>query len=214
MSINGTESLQDKFRTATEFKEESTITDFWDFNEDLKGATASDTKQNQDQKETVEETEDPQTEETKNNSESETKNPKKPLSASELSDVQKASADTATLMFDQILQVVSTPLVNYKFKKKFTDEQRREILQKDLIDKALDQLEEQDKILKRKWEREVERRDYKIKNIPLNEKEEKNVNTAFLNYFKVTGKTMPPEWLLAFALTSITADRAIEVFVD
>lgn len=127
---------------------------------------------------------------------------------------KKLSAETATLMWDQFLQLVGNARVNSVFKKKLTPEEKERILTEDLEDKKLDEVEESDKVLKRKFDRLLKKRDAKIKNIPLNPTEWENHVKAFYNYFKVKDIELPPEWALAFTLGGTLVDRVIEVEAD
>ena len=136
------------------------------------------------------------------------KNPKIPDA------VKQASAETAALMWDELLQMIGVPIVNYKFSKKFTDAEKAAVMEKDIEFKAFEDIEPELQYLKHKWTSNLKKRDAKILNIPLNENETKRVKTAFYNHFKVTDTAMSPGWLLAFTLTSILVDRTIEVATD
>jgi hypothetical protein len=129
-------------------------------------------------------------------------------------DVKRASAETATLMFDEFLQLTGNFAVNTKFKKKITPEEQKRILEKDLEDADFDLLEEADRILKKKFERLLKNRDRKLKGIALDDPEKKRCFTSFYNYFKIKDIAMPPEWLLSFTLGSIVIDRTIDVMAD
>jgi hypothetical protein len=126
----------------------------------------------------------------------------------------RLSAETATLMYDQALQIGCNLRINQKFNKKFTKDEKNRILEQDLEDRKLDELDEADKLLKRKWDRYSKKKTNKINAIPLNEQETKNVTDAFYQYFKVKQIELPPEWVLAFAIGGTTIDRIIETEAD
>lgn len=142
----------------------------------------------------------------------EAKEPKASAKVSE--EVRKASAETATMMFDQLLQLTGNFAVNNKFKKKLTADEQKRVLEKDLEDCELDALEEEDRILKKKFDRLIKNRDKKIKNIPLDADETKRCETSFNQYLKEKNIEVPSEYLLAFTLITILADRTIEVYAD
>ena len=137
-------------------------------------------------------------------------------SAAKITDaVKRASAETATLMYDQLLTVVCNIRINAKFKKRFSDEERARVIDKDLEFTEIEKLENQkDKDLAAKWHRLLKVRDKKIKEIPLSEQETKRHEDAFYNYFKIKDIALPPEWLLFGNLIFTTIDRVIETELD
>lgn len=138
-----------------------------------------------------------------------------PKGSEKVSDtLKKQSAETATLMWDQFLQLAGNARVNSKFKKKFTKEESQKIIEHDLEDTKYNDVEEEDKVLKTKFDRLLKKRDRVILNIPLNEKEYKNHVAAFYNYFKVKDIEMPPEWALGFTLGATFIDRSIDIEFD
>ncbi len=134
-------------------------------------------------------------------------------------EVKKASAETATLMFDELLQMMCKPVLYHKHKKKFTEEEREAISEHDLQDKDLAQItDEKQQILKKKWDRHYKKLEQKLLNIPLSKKpsndEYNRVYVSFYNYFKATDTALSPGWLMAFTFSSLAIDRGIEVFTD
>lgn len=129
--------------------------------------------------------------------------------------VVRASAETATLMYDQALTVGCTIAINSKFNKKFTDDEKKQILDKNLEDTPEEALlNEADKQLAAKWKRLNKKKARSLNEIPLSDAEEKRITEAFYNYFKIKNITMPPEYLLLFNLVFTTADRIVETIVD
>lgn len=127
-------------------------------------------------------------------------------------EVKRASAQTATAAVDSLLTMACVPLIERKMRKRLTEEE----LDKgpDLEDRKDEELQDEELRIKKKWMRTMKLREHKLREIPLNSKEEKNLETAFYNYFKIKDIAMPPEWLLYISLSSILIDRVIEVVTD
>ena len=129
-------------------------------------------------------------------------------------EIKKASAETSTMLFDSILKITGGIVVNNKFKKRFSSDEMRTILEKDLEDKDIEDVDSQDLVLKKKFDRLLKQRDKKNKAIPLDDDEYKNVMDAFYQYYKVKDMSMPPEALLYFTLGSVLASRTLEITLD
>ncbi len=127
-------------------------------------------------------------------------------------EVTKASAKTATLLFNEGMRMVCTPIVNHKFNKKFTVEDKELILEKNLEDASPEALaDEKEKALAKRFQFALKKRDKMRDKIPLNTDESQTVYTAFHNYFEITGKQIGPEALLIFSLTGIVVNRGIDL---
>lgn len=202
-------SIHEQFAEATEHKEPGTESFVWNFDEDLKESDFQ--SQNKSNTDWFNESENS----TENNFEQSTKSEQTQTPKHQSTEAtKKMSAETAAFLFDEALQLIGIPITNYRFKKKFSDEERERILENDIEDKLLEDLEDYDRVLKRKWNRLLKQRDNKIKAIPLNPDEKDKVEKAFYQYFKVKNIDMPPEWLLGFMLGRIIVDRTLEVALD
>lgn len=186
-------NLHDALAQATEYKNPSQEKSAWDF------SNLDESQDNQEENENIE-----------------NKGPEKPKNAPQkVSDeVKRDSARTATVLFSQLIEVTGTFAINQKFKKKLSPEEKQRIIESDLEDKLLDEIDEADRILKKKFDRLLKQRDKKIKAIPLSNEEEKRCENSFYEYFKIKDISMPPEWMLGFTLGTILIDRTIEVVAD
>jgi hypothetical protein len=129
-------------------------------------------------------------------------------------DVRKASAETSKLLFDTAITMIGSLALKQKFKKRFSDEEQRVVIEQDLADRKVEEVEEEFLTIKRKFDRLTKKLDKKLTAIPLDPTEEKTVYDAFYNYYKVKNIVMPPEALLFFSLGSILVDRTLEVTLD
>jgi hypothetical protein len=118
-------------------------------------------------------------------------------------------------MYGQALEVCFTIAANSKLNKKFTAEEKKVIIDKDLEfteeEKLLDEAE---KTLAKKWKYYNKKRKHTLAEIPLKEEEEKRLTNAFYNVFKVKNITMPPEYLLLANLLFTTTDRIVDAVID
>jgi hypothetical protein len=127
---------------------------------------------------------------------------------------KRASARTAVGMLDLTLQSLLTPIHGWKFKRKFKSEEIKKI-DEYIDDTTIDKLEaEEDKKLKRRWDRLLKKYEKKKDAIPLDEKEKKDLETAFYQYFDFKEKTLPPEWFIGMAITNAVGKRAIDLIAD
>lgn len=129
-------------------------------------------------------------------------------------EIKKTSAETSTMLFDSVLKIAGGIIVSAKFKKRFNSEEMKTILEKDLEDKSLDEVDAQDLLLKKKFDRLLKQRDRKNNAIALDDDEHATVYDAFYQYYKVKDISMPPEALLYFTLGSILASRTLEIAFD
>jgi hypothetical protein len=128
-------------------------------------------------------------------------------------EVKEASARTLVGMMNFTQKLIFTPIINYKFKKKFSDEEI-EKLDAGVEDKNKDELDGEDLALRNKWDRLMRKRDKKIQGIPFDEGEEKDLHTACFNYMDIKEKELPPEYFLALTAATIIGKRAIDAFFD
>lgn len=127
----------------------------------------------------------------------------------------RASAETATLMYGQVLEVGCTIAINAKFNKRFSEEDKKTIIDKNLEDTPEEAiLNEAEKQLAAKWKRLTKNRKRTLDKIPLQPDEEKRLTDGFYNYFKIKNISMPPEYVLFFNLFTTATDRIIETIID
>lgn len=127
---------------------------------------------------------------------------------------KQASARTAVGMLNLLQKGIFTPIISYKYKKKFTDEEITRLDEGQLIDKKKDELQPEDLALRNKWDRLMKKCERKLEEIPLDETEKKDLEEAFFAYFDYKEKTLPPEWFVAFACINAIGKRAVDVFTE
>lgn len=127
-------------------------------------------------------------------------------------DLKNSAANTAVGMTQLTIRMILTPIINYKFKKKFTDDEIEKI--DDIVDKEDAALDEKEMVIKKKWNRLMKKRDAKIKGIEFDPQKEADLHKAFYNYFEVTESTMSPGWYLAFAMINVIGGSIVDVLTD
>ena len=123
-----------------------------------------------------------------------------------------SSARTAVGMLDLTQKGIFTPLHTWKFNKKFSSEEKEKIL--DIEDKEAALLDDKEKALKRKWDRLLKKYEKKKEQIPLNEQERKDLESAFYNYFDYKQKELSPEWFIGMAIVNSIGSRTIDLITD
>lgn len=141
--------------------------------------------------------------------------PKDVAKASEITEkAKRASASVAVGMLDMTFQTILTPLHGWKFKRKFKADEVKK-LDEYVADSTLEELQEdEDKKLKRKWDRLLKSYEKKKGAIPLDEKEKRDLESAFYQYFNFKEKTLPPEWFVYMAVINSVGKRTIDLIVD
>jgi hypothetical protein len=127
-------------------------------------------------------------------------------------ELKMGAANTAVGMTQLTVRMILTPIINYKFKKKFTDNEINKI--DEIVDKDEAALDDSDLQIKKKWKRLMATRDKKIQGITFDEQKEKDLHKAFYNYFDFTESTMSPGWYLAFALINAIGGSIVDVVTD
>lgn len=125
---------------------------------------------------------------------------------------KRSSARTAVGMLDLFQRGLFTPIINNKYKKKFTGDEISKL--ELIIDVEKKGLENEDLKLRNKWDRLMKKRDKKIDSIPFEETEKKDIEEAFYTYFDFKEKTLPPEWFVGMAVLNSFGKRAIDAFTD
>ena len=127
---------------------------------------------------------------------------------------KRESAKTATAMLDLLQKSIFTPIISIKYSKKFTAEEIDNIEKNNLLDRDIETLEPNDKMLANKFTRLMAKCQSKLDDIPMKLDEAKSLEETFYTYFDVKQKAMPIEWLLYVALANSIGKRAIDVFTD
>jgi ElaB/YqjD/DUF883 family membrane-anchored ribosome-binding protein len=131
--------------------------------------------------------------------------------------VIKSSARTATGMIELTTKMIITPIQNYKFKKKleksFTDAQLNKIDEK-LMDADAKSLDDEEKRLKARFERMMDKQQKKLDGIEFNPDEKKDLTEAFEEYMKFTQSTLSPAWFVGLAIINTVGRRAVDTFTD
>lgn len=129
--------------------------------------------------------------------------------------LKRQSAETATIMWTQLVEAACAFRINAKFKRRFTEDEVNRLFDKNLEDQKLEDITDaNDKILATKWKRLLKERDRKILAIEFGEKEIKRTEESFYHVFQSRNITMPPEWALIANLGFQIIDRAIETEID
>lgn len=159
------------------------------------------------------------TEETKSESTEEKKKEEKSEEKKSAGDIKlteqamEASAETAVGMLDMTMQTVLTPIHGWKFKKKFKKEDILKL--EDLVDAELDKIEDElDLKLRKKWDRLFKKFEKKKDAVAMTEPEKKSLKDNFVSYFKHTGKSLPPEYLIYMGLANVVGKRVVDLVVE
>jgi hypothetical protein len=191
--------LENELSQPTETKTPSNEgTKSWSFDEDIEETPA---------------VKDPPKTETTNSAaeQAKTSGPEQKKAESKITDKAKhASARTAVNMINLFQKGLFPPILNYKFQKKFTDEEKTKIL--DVQNKDKKDLEGEDLALRNKFDRLMKAHNKKIDAVPFTEVEEQDMETAFFTYFDYKEKTLPPEWFIGMTIANTLGKRFIDVF--
>lgn len=125
---------------------------------------------------------------------------------------KRASARTVVGMYDMSQKALFIPLLNRKYKKKFTEEEIERLDQVADANKAL--LGQEDFKLRSKWDNLMVKRDIKVKAVPMNKEEKQDTEEMLYGYFDATNTVISPAWGLVFALINTTGKRVIDLTTD
>lgn len=128
-------------------------------------------------------------------------------------EAKHASARIAVAMLNITQGAIFKPLLNRKFKKKFTAPEAEKLDTLADIPKT-SITDDKDLALRNKFDKLLKRHNKKIDGVDLEEQEEKDLASAFYTYMDVTGKSLPPEYLLMIALLNTVGKRSIDLFTD
>ena len=127
---------------------------------------------------------------------------------------KRASARTAVNMIDFVQKGLFTPILSYKYKRKFTEEEINTLENKNLVDAKKDDLADEDLQLRNKWDRLMKRCNKKLDAVEFTDEEKTDLEEAFFAYFDFKEKTLSPEWFVGLALVNTIGKRAIDTFTD
>lgn len=127
-------------------------------------------------------------------------------------DEKQGSADTNVGMCQLTVSIIATPIIQLIFKSKFSNKEIQLMDSKNILDRPLDEISEDDeKILKRKFDRLVAGRDKKLGKVTFDPKKEAELHKAFYNYAQVTGKVADPKIYLTFAIINTIASTVVDI---
>lgn len=123
-----------------------------------------------------------------------------------------ASARTAVGMLDLTQKGIFTPLINWKYSKKFKKEEYDKL--DNLIDLPAEKVPEEDKPLLKRFERVMAKREKKINAVPMGKEEQEDMEKAFYAYFDFKEKTLSPEWFVGMAIVNSIGKRTIDLVTE
>jgi len=124
------------------------------------------------------------------------------------------SARTAVATINLAQITLLKPLLNWRFKKE-CEKRFGEYLPElqDMVMGEVSATDEAWRARKKKFEKFLKERDTKVKGLPFTDDEEKDMETAFRQYFQMKQVTMSPEVLLVCSLATTIGSRVIDVAV-
>lgn len=196
-------NLMDRLTAVTEKKDPGAkAAPTWDFNEDKSDTGDEESAPNNDDFETPPE---------KPKTEKQPEEKEKP----KLTDKMKlANARITVSALNSTQRIIFTPLINRKYRKKFDPEEIEKLDKTNLIDLPLDQVPDEDKSLRNKFDRIMEKRDKKINDIPFTEPESEDLEKMFYQYMDAKEANLPPEIMLVIGITNVIGKRAIDLCTD
>lgn len=131
--------------------------------------------------------------------------------------VKMGSARTATGMCEMACKTIITPIHGYKLKKKiekrFSQEQL-DLLDRKLIDADENELEGDEKRVKRVFEKIVTKYEKKMQAVSFTDTEKRDLTDAFYNYFDFTQTQLSPTWYIACAMIDTIGRRVVDSVID
>lgn len=125
----------------------------------------------------------------------------------------EGSAQTAAGMVDLTTKSLLTPIVAWKFtqrlNKVFT-EKEQDLIDSKLIDAEMDDLDKEEKRIKKRFESMIQKYEKKTGKIPQTDAEKKQLQDCFYNYFEYTQQTMSPGWYLGMGIVDVVGGKAID----
>lgn len=125
-----------------------------------------------------------------------------------------ANARITVSALNSTQRIIFTPLINRKYRKKFEPEEIEKFDKTNIIDLPLDQVPDEDKSLRNKFDRIMEKRDKKIADIPFTPEESDDLEKMFYQYMDAKETSLPPEIMLVIGITNVIGKRAIDLCTD
>ena len=131
--------------------------------------------------------------------------------------VKMGSARTATGMCEMACKTIITPIHSYKLKKKIEKRfNQDELAQLDnkLIDADENELEGNEKRLRRVFDKIVNKYEKKMQAVSFTDTEKKDLTDAFYNYFDFTQTQLSPTWYITCAMVDTIGRRVVDAVMD
>lgn len=124
------------------------------------------------------------------------------------------SARTAVATINLAQVTLLKPVLNWRFKKE-SEKRFGEHLPRlqDMVMGEIPPTDEAERARKKKFEKFLKERDAKVKGLPFTDDEEKDMESAFRQYFQMKQVTMSPEVLLVCSLATTIGSRVIDVAI-
>jgi hypothetical protein len=123
------------------------------------------------------------------------------------------SARTAVGVLDLTQKIILTPIVTYKFKKKFTAAEV-DRLDTGIDDANKDTLDDEDLRIRNKWDKLFKKYDKAKEAIPFTDPEKSELEGHFTTYMDIKEKELPPELLLYMSIANVLGRRIVDVIFD
>ncbi len=193
---SGARNLMDELNAATPEKKPSTTKDpSWNFKDDEVEQEKGDVKSQQQEQ---------------NQQGAQQQDPNKSATQEQL--LKGSQAAAATVEF--CTSLLSETIINLKYYFKFNAEER-EKLDEEILDKPETKRTEEEQTLANRFDRLMNRRDAKLKNVKLSEQARKRMEDGFMEYAKITGKPpMNPKSLLYVTISEAVVKSVINAVLD
>lgn len=127
---------------------------------------------------------------------------------------KRASARTVVNSIDLLQKSIFTPILSYKYNKKFTPEEINRLDDKNLVDLKKDELEGEDLMLRNKWDRLMKKYNKKVDEIPFTDPEKADMEEAFYCYFDYKETTVSPMFFVGMNVVNNIGKRAIDILTE
>lgn len=131
--------------------------------------------------------------------------------------VYQQSARSAVHLVDFFNKITLGPALTFKLTKKiertFTEEQQQ-LIETKLMDADPSKLDEKEKTLRNRFEGIVKKFEKKEEKIPMFDKEKRELQEAFEEYFKITNTQLSPKWFIAAELLEKVVGKWFDTLKD
>lgn len=129
-------------------------------------------------------------------------------------DTKLATARITVSALNSTQRIIFEPLISRKYRKKFTDDEQRILVEKNLPDQEKAAIHPDDLPLRNKFDRLMKQCNKKLNAVPFTDTEEQDLEKIFYQYMDAKNKTLPPELMLGISLANVLGKRAIDLFMD